>query len=114
MRLLTLGRYFGVIATLTGVVVPAPLNGDPVKLLPLPVNALTAFDPLFATQTFPDPSIAMLDGVLRPLRLYTLPVEPAGVSSVIVLLPEFATHAFPPMSIAIADGKLKPPAVKSR
>jgi hypothetical protein len=62
-------NYLGVTATLTGVVAPAPLKGDPLSAPPPLVNALTEFDPLFAIHTFPEPSIAMLDGALRPLPL---------------------------------------------
>jgi hypothetical protein len=61
------GHYFGVIAMVTGAVVPAPVNGDPDRGLPLPVKALTALEPPLATHTSPDPSMAMLFGELRPL-----------------------------------------------
>ena len=49
---------------LTGELVPAPEKGEPVSTLPVLVNALTVLEPLLATQIFPEPSIAMLTGVL--------------------------------------------------
>jgi hypothetical protein len=55
-------------ATLTGALVPAPEKGELVKLLPLLVKALTVFEPAeLATQTLPEPSMAMLLGESRPL-----------------------------------------------
>ena len=56
-------------ATLTGALRPAPVKGERVRADPVLVKALTelALEPLFATQTLPEPSIAMLAGLLRPL-----------------------------------------------
>ncbi len=60
-------NYFGVIATDAGALIPAPEYGEPVIPAPPLVNPLTVFAPAFPTQTLPEPSIAMLLGVLRPL-----------------------------------------------
>lgn len=60
-------NYFGVTAALTGALVPPPEYGEPASVPPLLVNALTGFAPVLATQRLPEPSIAMLAGVLRPL-----------------------------------------------
>ena len=60
-------NYLGVTAALTGALVPAPEYGEPASAPPLLVNALTGFAPVLATQILPEPSIAMLAGVLRPL-----------------------------------------------
>jgi hypothetical protein len=60
-------NYLGVTAALTGALVPPPEYGEPASAPPLLVNALTGFAPVLATQILPEPSIAMLAGVLRPL-----------------------------------------------
>lgn len=104
--------YFGEIAILTGALVPAPEYGEFAKPLPLPENALTVLEPVLATQILPEPSIAMLSGVLRPLPVKTAPVVPAEFILVTLLFAEFATQALPPLSMAMAEGELKPPAVK--
>jgi len=106
------GSYFGVTATLAGLLAPAPEYGELLSTAPLLVNALTGFAPLFATQTLPEPSIAMLAGAFRPLPANTEPLVPAELSLVIELLPEFATQALPLVSMAMAEGALNPPAVK--
>jgi len=73
---------------------PAPENGVPAIADPELVSPLTVPLPAFATQTFPEPSIAMLDGKLKPPALKLVAETPSG--AILVTLPvRFATHALP-------------------
>src|ERR1039458_3496852 len=89
---------------------PAPANAvagitDPVLDKPLTVPL-----PPFATHTLPEPSIAMLDGWLKPPVVKLVAEAPNG--AMLVTLPvRFVTHALPERSIAMADGWESRPAV---
>ena len=89
---------------------PAPENGVAGMTEPVLDKPLTVPLPPFATHTLPEPSIAMLDGWLKPPAVKLVAEAPSG--AIVVTLPvRFVTHALPERSIAIADGWESEPAV---
>ena len=87
----------------TGAVMPPPVWLA--MAVPVLVNALTLLllVPLFATQAFPKLSKEMLFGVLRPLPVICVPLDPSLLNFVMLgvpLLLAFATQALPLASVA--------------
>src|ERR1035441_1461091 len=89
---------------------PARENGVAGMTDPVLDKPLTVPLPPFATHTLPEPSIAMLDGWLKPPAVKLVAEAPSG--AMLVTLPvRFVTHALPERSIAMADGWESRPAV---
>ena len=89
---------------------PAPENGVAGMTDPVLDKPLTVPLPPFATHTLPEPSIAMLDGWLKPPVVKLVAEAPSG--AMLVTLPvRFVTQALPERSIAMADGWESRPAV---
>jgi hypothetical protein len=83
LQLAQLAFALPLIAMPVGDAMPAPVNGEPVSVPPVLVNALTLLAPLplFATQITPLGSIAIPVGRLSPLLESVLVFVPLEFSS---------------------------------
>ena len=89
---------------------PAPEKGVPEITDPELVKPLIVLFPLFDTQMFPEPSIAIPEGWLNPPAVKLAAAAPRGARRV-TLPVRFVTHALPERSIAMADGLDSEPTV---